>query len=288
LVDAGERRNRWVEQSHGYLGLDPVEPRNLTERAIDSLLDYSTAEIVSGRARAAARRPDGTFSVELEEGDSLFARRLVLATGVEDQFPEVEGFFEHYGTSVFHCPTCDGYDARDCEVVVFGWSPHVAGFALSLLDWAADVTVITEGTEFEGDPACRAALDRHGVALLEDDAVALLGSRGDMTGVRLRSGKTIGCQRAFFSISHRPRTELATLLGCALTDEQCIVVDDDNQTTVGGVYAAGDVTPGLQLVQVAAAEGAVAGVACALSLRGEGAGPDAPHPGPDAEGETGG
>lgn len=284
LLDGGEHRNRWVEQTHGYLGLDPVPPPDLVERARRGLLVYPTAEICEADATAAEVRPDGTFGLRTTAGDFV-ARRLVLATGVEDSFPDVEGFFEHYGASVFHCPTCDGYEARDRRVVAFGWTENVAGFALNLLDWAASVTVITDGSRFEGDAACRAALDRNGVAVLEDDAVALLGRRGGLEGVRLRGGDTVPCELAFFSIAHRPRTELAVFLGCALTGEGCIVVDGDQQTTVPGVYAAGDVVPGLQIVQVAAAQGAVAGVRCALSLRGLAAGPDAPEPGPDAESE---
>jgi thioredoxin reductase len=288
LVDAGERRNRWVEQTHGYLGLDPTDPSTIIDRATEALLRYPTAEIVHGQVGSASRRPDGNFSLDLEDGTQLVSRRVVLCTGVEDQFPEVDGFFEHYGASVFHCPTCDGYEARDCEVVVFGWSEAAAGFALSLLDWAARVTLVTDGSGFEGDASCRIALERHEVDVLEDDAVALQGRRGDLRGVELRSGTTIGCQLAFFSIAHHPRTDLAVLLGCDLTEEGCIVVDDHGETTVSGVYAAGDVIPGLQLVQVAAAKGAIAGVACALSLRGEGPGPDAPSPGPDAEAEVSG
>ena len=284
LVDGGERRNRWVERTHGYLGLDPVDPTTLIDRGCEALLVYPTAELVSDRATSAQRREDGTFAVETA-GGTLVARRLVLATGVEDRFPEVEGFFEHYGADVFHCPTCDGYEAQDKRVVAFGWSEDVAGFALSLLDWAAEVTVVTDGSAFEGDAACRAALHRHGVAVLEDDAEALLGQRGELEGVRLRGGTTIPCELAFFSIAHRPRTELAVLLGCALTEEGCIVVDAHGQTTMPGVYAAGDAVPGLQLVQVAAAQGAVAGVGCALSLRGEPAGPRAPAPAPDATAE---
>ncbi|HVL27870.1 MAG TPA: NAD(P)/FAD-dependent oxidoreductase, partial [Acidimicrobiales bacterium] len=276
LVDGGERRNRWVEHTHGYLGLDPVEPAQLVATARHALLAYPTAEICEAAATSARRRPDGTFGVSTTGGDFV-TRRLVLATGVEDSFPDVDGFFDHYGASVFHCPTCDGYEARDRRVVAFGWSEHVAAFALGLLDWAAEVTVVTDGSRFEGDAACRAALARNEVAVLEDDAVALLGRRGALEGVRLRGGATVPCELAFFSIAHRPRSELAVHLGCALTGEGCIVVDGDQETTVPGVYAAGDVAPGIQIVQVAAAQGAVAGVRCALSLRGHPAGPDAPE-----------
>jgi thioredoxin reductase len=212
----------------------------------------------------------------------------VLATGVVDAFPDVKRFFDHYGADVFHCPTCDGYEARDRRVVVFGWSEDVAGFALDLLNWAREVTVVTDGTEFEGGAARRAALSRNGVSVLEDVAEVLVGRRGGLEGVRLRGGRTVPCELAFFSIAHRPRNELAAVLGCALTAEGCVVVDGDQETTVPGVYAAGDVVPGLQLVQVATAQGTVAGVKCALSLRREPPAPDAPPPGPDTPAELAG
>ena len=111
--------------------------------------------------------------------------------------------------------------------------------------------------------------------MLEDDAVELLGERGQLEGVRLRTAGVVACQLAFVSLAHEPRTALAEQRGCRLTAEGCIEVDHEAATSVPGVYAAGDVTPGLQLMQVAAAKGATAGVACARSLRGEGGQPDA-------------
>jgi thioredoxin reductase len=101
----------------------------------------------------------------------------------------------------------------------------------------------------------------------------LVGERGSLEGVRLRHAGVVPCALAFFSIAHEPRNALARQLGCGLTEEGCVEVDDEGATNVVGVYAAGDVTPGLQLVQVAAAKGTVAGVACARSLRGEGGAP---------------
>jgi len=284
VLDAGEHRNRWVDRSHGYLVHDNTDPKELLRLARAQLAAYPTVESRSGRAVGGRREADGTFVVETDGGE-VAARRVVLATGVVDQFPEVDGFFEHYGASVFHCPTCDGYEAQDCQVVAFGWSSDIAGFALTLLEWAADVTVVTDGSRFEGDETCRRALARHSVDVLEDDAVAFLGRRGDLKGVRLKGGDVLDCQLAFFSIAHHPRTDLASQLGCRLTGEGCIEVDDHGLTSVAGVYAAGDVTPGMQLVQVAAAKGTVAGVACALSLQGQPAASDAPEPGPDVEAE---
>lgn len=270
LVDGGEPRNKCVDLAHGYLGEDPVHPGELLDRARAQLGRYAEAELCAGSARRAWRREDGVFGIECDDGLRLWARRLVLATGVVDRFPEVDHFFEHYGASVFHCPTCDGYEARDANVVAFGWNEDVTGFALTLLGWARAVTIVTDGRPFEGDVACRQRLAEAQVPVLEDDAVELIGTRGHLEGVRLRGSGVLPCELAFFSIAHQPRTEIAAQLGCRLTSEGCIEVDHETATSVPGVYAAGDVTPGLQLLQVAAAKGATAGVACARSLRGEG------------------
>jgi thioredoxin reductase len=280
VLDSGEYRNRWVHRSHGYLGADPQDPMRLLERAREDLGRYDTASVRPGRASAVRRDHDGRFVVTTDAGD-LVALRLVLATGVVDEFPEVDGFLDHYGTSVFHCPTCDGYEARDRRVVVLGWSEHVAGFALGLLDWAAQLTIVTEDRPFQGDERHRAALARHGVAILEDDAVAFEGERGDLRAVRLASGVRLPADLVFFSIANHPRSDLAAQLGCALTPEGCLVVDDEGCTTVPGVYAAGDVTPGIQLAAVASGKGTVAGVSCAASLRGEPGATTSPEPGPD-------
>jgi thioredoxin reductase len=198
----------------------------------------------------------------------VLTRRLVLATGVRDVFPEVAGFFEHYGADVFHCPTCDGFDARGHCVAVFGWGEHVAGFAVELLDWAAQVRVITNGPRFEGDSRQRAALVERGVEVIEDSAVELLGRRGAMQGVVLASGRQTECTMGFFSIAHQPETTLVRQLGCDIDEEGYIRVDEQQQTSVPGVFAAGDVTPGMRLVNVAVGKGTIAGVACALSLPG--------------------
>jgi thioredoxin reductase len=172
-------------------------------------------------------------------------------------------------------------------VVVLGWSEHVAGFALGLLDWAASVTVVTEDRPFEGEERHREALARNGVALLEDDAVALEGERGDLRAVHLRRGGRLPAELVFFSIAHHPRVDLAAQLGCELTGEGCLEVDHEGRTSVEGVYGAGDVTPGVQLAPVAAGKGTVAGVACAASLRGEPGASTSPEPAPDPEAEVG-
>ena len=280
VVDSGAYRAASVESSHGYLGRDPQAPMDLLERGRSELLAYPTASLRRGRVDDLVRREDGLFDVHLDDG-GLLAHRVVLATGVVDALPAVAGAAEHYGASLFHCPACDGYEARDRDVVALGWDRRLVGFATTLLNWAASVTVVTNGMRFEGDDDCREVLAGNGVELVEEDATELMGTRGDLRGVRLGSGRELAASLVFFSVAHQPRTALAAALGCALDAEGYVLVDGEGASSVPGVYAAGDVTPGLQLVQVAAATGAVAGVGCAQSFFGDRSAPTSPDPAPD-------
>jgi len=276
VLDSQEYRSGGVERSHGYLGRDPQKPSELLERGREEVLAYPTVQIRQRATRSLVRREDDLFEVD----DDLLAHRLVLACGVKDVLPEVGGFDEHYGASVFHCPSCDGYEARDQHVVALGWDPHLVGFAETLKNWAASVTVVTNGLRFQGDESCRNELASQDIDLRERNAVRLIGERGDLTGLELDGGEVLKTSMVLFSLAHEPRTELALSLGCDLDDEGYIAVNSKGLTSVPGVYAVGDVTAQLQLVSVAAASGVVAGVACAHSFFGEKGAPTSPEPAP--------
>jgi thioredoxin reductase len=280
VVDSQEYRSAAVARSHGYLGRDPQTPADLLERGREELLAYPTASILPSSVSGVSRREDELFDVALSDG-ALVAHRLVIATGVRDVLPDVAGFDEHYGESVFHCPACDGYEARDRDVVAIGWDAHLVGFAITLLNWARSVTVVTNGRQFAGDEACRETLADNGIELIEEDVREFVGKRGMLESVRLADGRCLPASLVFFSLEHVPQVDLAVSLGCARDDEGYIVVDPEGQTSVAGVYAAGDITPGLQLVQVAAASGAVAGVGAAQSFFGTTGAPTSPDPAPD-------
>ena len=284
VVDSREYRNQWVERSHGYLGSAPSNPMTFLERARSDLARYPEVSFCDGRATDARREPDGGFVVTVD-GAEFPGLRLILAMGVVDEFPEVDGFFDHYGASIFHCATCDGYEAQGRSVVILGWGEQVVSFAVGLLDWADNLTVVTEGRPLEGDERHRRLLARHGIALVEDDAVALVGERGALRGIRLAGGDQLDADLVFFSIAHRPRLELARQLGCEVDGDGCLCVDRDGRTTVDGCYAAGDITPGFQLAPIAVGKGAAAGVAAAISLQGEEGSPSSPPPAPDPAAE---
>jgi thioredoxin reductase len=277
VLDSREYRSGMVDRSHGYLGRDPQKPIDLIERGREEVLAYPTASIRTARVDKIERRHDGLFAV----GDDLVAHRVVLALGVEDVKPDVGGFDEHYGASVFHCPACDGYEARDRDIIALGWDPQLVGFSATLKNWARSVTVVTNGVRFQGDESCRVTMADNEVELVEQSATRFLGERGALEGLELQSGRVLPTSLVFFSVAHKPRVDLALSLGCELDDEGYVAVDEQGQTSVPGVYAAGDVTPGLQLVSVASASGVVAGVAVAQSFFGQKGAPTSPEPAPE-------
>jgi thioredoxin reductase len=159
---------------------------------------------------------------------------------------------------VFTCPACDGYEALDRDVVVFGWKDPLAAVARGLLRWARSVTVLTQGHELPDEP--------RGVRVVHTPAAELLGPRGTLEGVRLVDGTVVPCTAAFFHIAQQAKNRLALALDCELDASGAVVVDGDGRTSVEGVFAAGDLTPGMQLTARAVGTGAVAGIACALSM----------------------
>ena len=285
VLDSGEHRNAPTQRIHGYLGLDDVSPAGFDARSHRQLSSYETVSVRPGRCAHLAG-PAGHFTATLDDGSTVRAGRVIACTGVADVLPQLRNFHEHYGRSAFHCPACDGYEARGLDVVALGWDERLAGFAGMLLTWARTVTVVTDGFTFAGDEAARTAMALHGIEVVEQSATEFCGDPGNLQGLHLANGRTIPAQMAFFSYGHTPRTDLFRGLGCAIDDDGYIVVDRDGLTTVEGVYAAGDVTAGYQLVQRAAASGTVAGVSAALSLMGERPAPRSPAPAPDIVAEA--
>lgn len=284
VIDAGEGRNRFAYAAHGYLGSDGWDPEKIRDAGRADVDRYESVRRVDTQVQEISREGD-EFRVVTEDGDFV-ARRVLLANGVKDATPDIPGFMELYGQHIFHCSCCDGFESSDQDVLAIGWGEHAAGFALDLLEWGARVTLVTNGEEFEGDRSCEAVLQRHNIPVIEERVVGLAVEDGRMTGATLESGRKVAATRAFFSIKHEPRNELAFALGCKLDDMGYVEVGPHGETSVENVYAAGDLTPGEQLVQTAAAKGAVAGIACAMSLRGSSAAaPDVPDPGPDPQAE---
>jgi thioredoxin reductase len=279
LIDAGEQRNRWTEATHGYLANEGMAPTEVIAAARRDLAGYEEIDLIDG-ARVANAQVDsnGMFQLTLE-GGHVAAHRLVVATGVRDVFPDVRNFAAHFGRSIFTCPSCDGYEAQDRAVAVVGDSPEMAEFAVGLFDWARSVTLVTERPRLGSS---KAATDGFEITEVVGRVVSVSGDDGNLRSLELEGGRSVACDVAFWHMPIEQQSDVAVQLGCTLEDGY-VVADEDGMTSVRHVYAAGDMTPGPQLLQIAAAEGARAGIAAAQSLRGHSGSPMSPRPAPDPD-----
>lgn len=271
VVDSGLPRNRFSPAAHGFFGQDGRPPRSMIEDAAAQVLAYPTIE----RARdevLAAGQDDGGFALTLAGGGQERAARLVLATGVRDELPLIPGVTERWGRTVLHCPFCHGYEVADRPIAVLANHPLSTHQAEMLPDWGP-TTYFTQGT-FEPDVEQSARLLARGVQIERTPIVELLGDAPALAAVRLADGRVVPLAAIFTAPAQHMASPLAGQLGCAVVDGPLgplIEVDGRNQTTVPGVFAAGDAVNPMQSATLASASGVMAGAAAYQSLVAEAA-----------------
>jgi thioredoxin reductase len=265
-------RNIYSHGVHGFLGHHGIQPTELLARGRAEVTAHGGL-IVEGRITRVERAGDERFRVSTGDekvvGQTFETQRLLLATGLRDLTPDCPGFRDFYGASVFHCPDCDGFEVTGRRVVVLGGGRKTVGFTLGLLTWTDRLTLVTGGEpgDMTDEHAAKlAAFDipviHRRIAKLEGDAEAKRLER-----VRLDDGGSLECDALFFNLGAEPASGFHESLGCRLEEDGDLVwVDEEHQTSVKGVYAAGDLTPRSQLAVVAAAEGAMAAISIHKSL----------------------
>jgi thioredoxin reductase len=261
VIDEGLRRNRFAESSHGFLGQDGRAPGAITADARAQLLAYPSVTWLDARAAASRKTADG-FAVEAAN-ESHQAQRLILATGVGDQLPDVPGLAERWGKSVFHCPYCHGYELRRGRIGVIASSDLSMHHALMLPDWGETTLFLNEA--FVPDDGQMAQLRKRGVTL-ERQPIARI---SDHATVELSDGRAIALD-GLFTITRISRADpLAEQLGCDFDHGPMgpvVKTDAMKETTVTGVFACGDIARIAGNIALAVGDGTMAGAATHRSL----------------------
>ncbi len=256
VCDAGKPRNAAAKVFNGYLSRDGASPHEFLEISRGQLKRYETVEIRKALVVGIEGVPQG-FTVELDSGERLTARTILLATGLVDELPQIEGIRQFYGETVHSCPYCDAWELRGSALAVLGGSQEAADLALELLLWTRDIILCTYGVKASFSQETRSTMLRAGIKILDASVQRLEGKGGQLEGVRFNDGTFLPRRGAFFSPGQFQRSNLAEQLGCKACDEEigCIRCGEDTATNVPGVYAAGNCTKGVQLVIAAVAEG---------------------------------
>ncbi|WSQ07539.1 NAD(P)/FAD-dependent oxidoreductase [Streptomyces sp. NBC_01231] len=260
VVDAGEPRNAPAAHMQGYLTRDGMSPADFLAKGREEIARYGV-ELVRDRAVDVAR--DGQFAVVLAGGRTVRARRLVIATGLQDELPDVAGLAERFGRDVLHCPYCHGWEVRDQAFGVLASTPMSVHQALIVSQWSKDVTFFLHRVaeeELSDDDLRRLAAA--GVKVVPGEVTEVPAEDDRLTGVRLTDGTAHARDVLFVAPRAVPRTDLLRRLGAELRETPFgayPVVDETGLTTVPGVWAAGNAMGFAEQVVNAAAGGYRAG-----------------------------
>jgi thioredoxin reductase len=262
LCDAGEPRNQRSAGVGGYLSRDGCPPEALRRVGREEIAAYPSVSVEDVEVSGIERLGDAplSFRARLATGKPVLARRVILATGLSDQPPDIPGMAELFGYGVWTCPYCDGWELRDRPVAVFGPGGTAVGLALELRQWTADLVLLTHGpaTLSQEDAA---ALARAGIRVVCDRIAGLDGGTGHLTGIRFDNGELLPREALFYVAHAHQRSQLVEALGCELTRRGTAETGTYEQSTVPGVFVAGDASRRVQFAIVAAAEGAMAAFA---------------------------
>jgi thioredoxin reductase len=236
VVDNGRPANAVSQGVGGLLGHDRVKPADLRESGKRQLEELATVEVRYGAVEDAERTLSGGFVVTLTEGPPVRAYAIVLAHGLRYDPPPVPGIEALWGSSVFHCAFCDGWEVRDRPLAFMGSGPASVRSALVLAGWSNDVVLCTDGAPDPGGSVLAAA----GVRVRTEPISQLAGRAGQLEQIEFWHGPAEKREALFVNTRRDQPNGLAASLGLELTEAGTIVTDADGRTSVPGVFAAGD------------------------------------------------
>lgn len=268
VVDSGEPRNAPASHMHGYLGHEAAAPSLLTSIGREEVRSHG-GEVLRGRVVGVARTDD-RFEARLLGGHTIAARRVLIATGIEDVLPDIEGLEKHWGRDVIHCPFCHGFEVRDRRVVQIVTHPMALHPTPLFRQLTADLTVVLHD-DVQVDAAHVDAMRSAGVTFVNGTVIAINDAGGRVTAVELSDGRRIPADAVAIAPRFRARAEPFEDLGIKAVPHpsglgDVVEADPMGATGVPGVYAAGNVTDPSQQVLHAAANGSRVGAVISFSL----------------------
>jgi thioredoxin reductase len=260
VVDAGAPRNAPAAHMQGFLSRDGMPPAELLAAGRDEVAGYGV-ELIGDRVIGIG----AAFDVRLASERVLTARRVLVATGVRDELPEIPGVRERWGRDLLHCPYCHGWEVRDESLGVLGTHPGAVQHAHLVRQWSDDVVFFTHTLDLT--PVEQRELDTRGVQVVRGEVARLVIENDRLTGVELTGGRVVERTAVFIRPSNVPHADgLLAGLGCEVDDAGFATVDGTGRTSTAGVWAAGNVVDPRAQVITAAGAGSAAAIAINADL----------------------
>lgn len=258
IVDSGKPCNKQTPHSHNFLTHDGERPADISAKAKAEVLAYPNVKFMDGNVDQSRKIMDG-FEVVLKTKESFSSRKILLATGLKDTLPAIKGFAECWGITVIHCPYCHGYEVKNEKVGLMMNGDHAFEMAKMISLWNSDLTLFTNG-ESQLTAAQMEKLTTKSIKIIEDEIIEIEHHHGILEKVVLSTGEEIALTALYARSEVSQHHAFHTQLGFELTEFNTIKINEQQETTAKGVYAAGDCTTLMRSLSVTNASGAMAGV----------------------------
>ncbi|MEO5840112.1 MAG: NAD(P)/FAD-dependent oxidoreductase [Acidimicrobiales bacterium] len=260
VIDAGAPRNAPAAHMQGFLSRDGMSPADFLAAGRAEVAGYGV-ELIADQVRGI----EPGFVVRLASGAALMARRILVATGVGDELPDMPGVRERWARDLLHCPYCHGWEVRDQPVGVLGTLPGSVLHAQLVRQWSDDVVFFVHTYDLRA--AERAQLDARGIRVVEGEVARLVIDDDRLTGVELVDGDVVARTAVFVRPGNMPHPDgLLPTLGCDHNEAGFVIVDATGKTSTPGVWAAGNVVDPRAQVSTSAGAGSAAAIAINADL----------------------
>ncbi|RZF49707.1 NAD(P)/FAD-dependent oxidoreductase [Acinetobacter halotolerans] len=261
VIDAGQRRNRFADHSHGFLTQDGTPASEIAEIGKQQLLQYKTVDWMEGSVKRVERKDDN-FHLCIDEKHAINAKKIIVATGVKDQLLDIKGIEQRWGKSIFHCPYCHGYELNQGNIGLIASSEHAAHMAMMLPEWGR-VTFFLNGQKIEAE--IQTQLIQRGVIIEQRIIKEIVGE----STIILENEDSIPLDGIFVTTQCLISQDWITNLGCEIEQNamgEMIKTNALKETSVAGIFACGDVARLGGSISLAVGDGTMAGVAAHRSL----------------------
>ncbi|WP_335872010.1 NAD(P)/FAD-dependent oxidoreductase [Bacillus sp. 2205SS5-2] len=254
VIDENHPRNSVTRASHGFLSRDGITPGEFKEISLEQLKKYPTVLYEQDRVENVVK-PDFTFKVTTNKGKVYQSKKVIFSTGMKDDLPSIKGLKEVYGTSVYPCPYCDGWERRDKKLAVFGNGDWLMHYAKMIYNWSNDLIVFTNGAAEITTNEKKELMD-HGVQLVEQPIVELKSTNGQLENVIVESGESYERTDGFIMDTGETQAcDIPLKLGIELIEMGGYKVNEKGETTINGLYIIGDAKNAFSGLIKAASEG---------------------------------
>lgn len=258
IIDSEKPCNRQTPYSHNFLTQDGKTPKEIATLAKQQVTMYDSVEFFNSLATKVSKTENG-FEVQTSSGDIFKSKKLIFATGIKDEMPNIKGFSECWGISVLHCPYCHGYEVRNETTGIFGNGEYGFEFSKLISNWTKDLTLFTNGKSILTVEQS-AILERHQIKIMEKEIAELEHINGQLQNIIFKDGSKKSVKAIYTRLPFEQHCPIPEQLGCELTEDGYIKIDDAHKTTINGIFASGDNVTRMRTVANAVSMGTTTGM----------------------------